>query len=131
MNLYDIFHQTARKQPGSPAILGPGAQDLSYHDLDEAVRSAGERLGRAGVRTGDCVGLHCPSGADYIALTYAVWRCGGCVVPIPVELTAGEKQEICRVIALDYLVSPRQTASFAEPLRAGDAAEISPGMAVV
>jgi long-chain acyl-CoA synthetase len=136
MNLYDIFHATARRQPDHPALLGPGADDrLSYGDLDEAIRTTADRLDRAGVRPGDGVGLHCPSGADYIILNYAVWRRGGCVVPIPVELTAGEQQEILREIALEHVISRTAGAgkgeAFWQPFRRGDVTDLLRGAAVL
>src|SRR5438067_1736518 len=101
MNLYDVFAQTAQRQPDRPAILGPGEEDrLSYRQLREAIDAAGERLWKVGLRPGECVGLHLPSGADTIVWTYAVWRCGGCVVPIPCELAAREKEQMGRDICL-------------------------------
>jgi long-chain acyl-CoA synthetase len=123
VNLYDLFAATARRQPDRPAVLGPGPDDLlTYRALDEAVVEAAARLRGAGVRPGDCVGLHCPSGAAYIAYTYAVWRVGGCVVPVPVELAAPEKCDVLRTISVAFLISPPQAAAFAAPFAAGDAA---------
>src|SRR5262249_38287226 len=92
--------------------------------LHEAIDAAGDALRAAGLRPGGCVGLHLPSGADYILFTYAVWRSGGCVVPLPVELTAPEKQEIVREIALDWVISERGSASFLQPFRTADGAPL-------
>jgi long-chain acyl-CoA synthetase len=132
MNLCDLFYQTVRKQPARPALLGPGADDaLSYQELGEAIASAGSQLQRAGLRPGDCVGLHLPSGVDYIIFNYAIWRCGGCVVPIPVELAAAEKEQICRGICLSIVVSARRTLSFLGPLRGSGLADLARGMAAV
>src|SRR5262245_10268518 len=129
MNLYDVFHETAHRQPTRPAVLGPGPADaLSYSQLDHAIRTTGERLARSGVCAGHCVGLHCPSGADYIVLTYALWQCGCCAVPIPTELAAGEKQDVCREIALDFVISRAKTASFAAPFGTGPLSEVAPGI---
>src|SRR5687767_4291437 len=132
MNLDDVFAQTARQQPDHPAVLGPGPDDrLSYRELDEAIGTAADRLRRAGVRPGACVGVHLPSGAGYVIATYAVWRCSGCAVPIPVELVADEKGQVCRDIALGFVISGRRGASFLGPLRGGEAADLAPGTAVV
>jgi long-chain acyl-CoA synthetase len=132
LNLYDLFCQTARRQPDAPALLGPGSQDaLSYRSLQEAIDAASNRLRQAGVRPGDCVGLHCPSGANYIIQSYAVWSCGACVVPIPVELTAEEKGEVCREICLDHVITARRVPSFLEPFRRGESTELSPASAIV
>jgi long-chain acyl-CoA synthetase len=127
MNLYDLFAETARQQPDHAAILGPRPHDhITYKALDEAISLVATQMQRAGVRSGDCVGLHCPSGADYIIHTYAVWKCGGCVVPIPTELTAPEKQEILREISLSYVISEKRSAGFAEQHLKRDGIEIGP-----
>ena len=45
LNLYDLFCQTARRQPDAPALLGPGPQDaLSYRTLQEAIDTAADKL---------------------------------------------------------------------------------------
>jgi long-chain acyl-CoA synthetase len=130
MNLYDLFQNTARRQPDHPAILGPDG-GLSYRGLVEAIEAAGEALRGAGLRPGGCVGLHLPSGASYIVWTYAVWRCGGCVVPIPVELAVPEKEEICREIALDWAISAGRPAAFPGPMQRGRETELSPAVFAV
>lgn len=118
LNLCDIFHQTAARQPEHPAILGPGpAPAWSYRMLAEEIDRAADRLAAAGLQPGECVGLHVPSGRAYIVLTYALWRCGACAVPIPVELTLTEKHEIGREIALDWIISDAADLALAEPFR--------------
>ena len=121
MNLYDIFAETVRRQPAHLAIVGPrDTVSMSYSELDSAIGQAATVLQKAGVGKGNCIGLNYSSGAEYIILTYAVWKCGGCVVPIPTELTATEKSEICREISLGHLLSDKRNAAFADDLRAGD-----------
>src|SRR5262245_6574063 len=103
INLYRVFEEMARRQPDYPALLGPGVtESCTYAELDALIASVSLP---PCIGPGSCVGLHCPSGKDYIVLTYAIWRAGGCVVPIPVELTPGEKEEICRQIALDAVIT--------------------------
>src|ERR671931_1594751 len=126
MNLDDLFRETARRKPAHAAICGPGPGDrLSYRELDRAVGAVAGRLRAAAVRPGDCVGLHVPSGAPYIVCTYAAWRCGACVVPLPAELTAAEKADVAGTIALDAVITAcgtpaeRAAAAFVEPLRRG------------
>jgi long-chain acyl-CoA synthetase len=125
MNLYEVFAATAQRQLAHAAIVGPNDNDaITYAALDDAISLAAAALQEAGVRPGDAVGLHCPSGAAYIILTYAVWKCGGCVVPIPTELTDAEKQEICREISLSFLISDKLKAKTA-------ATHCYPGFAVM
>ncbi len=106
MNLIELFEQTVQRQPHSPAVIGPGADAvLSYGELLRLVDQTAAALATAGVERGQCVGLHYPSGLDYIRLTYALWRLGVSVVPIPVELKSEEKLRICRDIALHHVIT--------------------------
>jgi long-chain acyl-CoA synthetase len=119
-NLDEIFRQTTQRQPSHAAILGPrGGASLSYGELNAAIESAATRLRAAGVRPGDCVGLHHPSNAQYIIITYAVWRLGGCVVPVPPELAEQEKAEVCRCLALDHVITGNSPADFLDAFRCG------------
>lgn len=126
MNLDELFRQTARKQPDRPAILGPRPHDaLTYAGLDAAIGEVAAGLARAGLRRGNTVGLHCRSGADYIVLNYGVWRAGGCVAPIPPELSEDEKRELCGSIALDFIVTEERTRGSLAGLHAGDPVALS------
>src|SRR5262249_58779682 len=79
LNLDDVFRQTARRQPGHPAVLGPRPGDaLTYRDLSAAIDGAAAALPAAGLRPGDSVGLHLPRAAAYEVYTYAVWPCCRC-----------------------------------------------------
>ena len=102
---------------------------MTYRHLDRTVRETADGLSPAGV-AGDCVGLRCLSGTQYIVLNYAVWRCGACVVPVATELASREKQEISREMALDYLISQSGMADFAAPLRRALSSEIRRNAAV-
>jgi long-chain acyl-CoA synthetase len=118
VNLYQQFSNTAASQPAHPAVVGP-ADDacLSYGELHEATCATSDQLTSCGVRPGHCVGLHFPSTKEYIIYTYAIWRSGACVVPVPMELAAVEKSEICRCLALDSVITSERGAAFLEPVR--------------
>ncbi|MCI0599331.1 MAG: acyl--CoA ligase [Beijerinckiaceae bacterium] len=132
MNVYDLFQKTARQQPVHQAILGPGIDEqLSYGALDEAVCAMSSKLRDAGVRGGGCVALHCPSGKDYIVLTYAIWKCEACVVPVATELTAEEQQLIIENIAIDHLIFHGAIASTLEPYCKGSAGALMPNFSIV
>jgi acyl-CoA synthetase (AMP-forming)/AMP-acid ligase II len=128
INMYEQFHQTAQRQPNHPAVLGLSAgATLTYRQLDAAIVSASDQLRVAGLHPGACVGLHFPSSRDYIIWNYAIWRCGGCVVPIPTELASEEKREICRQIAVTHLLSQQKAAAFAKEFQEGEPANLASG----
>jgi long-chain acyl-CoA synthetase len=131
LNLDDVFRRTARRQPEHPACLGPGADDvLTYADADDAIDRAAALLAAAGVGPGACVGLHCPSNVTYILATYAAWRAGACIVPIPTELTRPEKEQILQTVALDYVISPPTRAAWFAPHQRGGAVALWPAASV-
>jgi long-chain acyl-CoA synthetase len=130
-NLDDVLQQVARRQPGHPALVGPAPGDvLPYAALDEAIGTACQRLTASGIGPGATVGLHVPSGRDYIVLTYALWRCGACVVPVPVELALPEKEQVRRTVALDFVLTKEEAPAFLEGTR-GSSAAVLPGMQLV
>lgn len=121
MNLFDIFYERANDQPDHPAIIGPGTDDsLTYRELEERIEFVAARLRIAGVCSGDSIGLNYPSGREYIIFTYAIWRCGACVLPIAVELVKEEKLRICIDIHIDTVISPEKTADAFDSLRDGE-----------
>ena len=74
-NLFDLFAQRARKQPGHPALVGPGKDDgWTYAQLLEAIEDMAARFRDAGFGRGHTLGLHCRSGREYIVFTYVLSR---------------------------------------------------------
>jgi long-chain acyl-CoA synthetase len=60
-----------------------------------------------------------------------VWQCGGCVVPIPVELKSQEKQEILRTIALRFVITEKSSGSFVDLFHAGRESDLGQHFSVV
>ena len=106
LNLAECFFDKAEQQPERPLIMGPGEEDeISYGELSQEVRSLASRLQDAGVERGDNIGLHYRSGREYIVFVYALWACGACVTPLPLELTAPETRQIFQHIAMDGVIA--------------------------
>jgi long-chain acyl-CoA synthetase len=121
MNLTDIFCQTVQQRPDHPAIIGPGQHDVyTYSRLLKEIEFLANRLKNAGLEPGSTVGLHYPSGREYIVLTYALWHCRVCVVPIAFELASEEKRMICQQISLDAIVSKAEANSRIEFFQHGE-----------
>lgn len=108
-NLAKCFYQTAEVQPNNILINGSKENNVfTYAEFQNYVKSLGEELRNAGISAGDNIGLHYPNGADYIAFTYAIWDCGACVTPIPVELASAEKQQIFQHIHIKHVITGTQ-----------------------
>lgn len=116
MNMDSMFRERARQQPDHPAIL-TADRTISYSELDAAIERAARELQLAGVDSRSCVGLHVPSGIEYIVLSFAAWRLDACIVPIPIECSDEEKAEICRNIAIDWILATGDLPEFARPLQ--------------
>ena len=104
MNLFDLFLQTATRQPDHPLII-TATETHTYGAFLIQIEALVTKLKAHGIGPGQCIGLHYPNSPAYIRLTYAIWGCGACVVPIPVELSAPEKADIFHNIAIDAVLS--------------------------
>lgn len=111
MNLDELFRKSVSHAPEQLAIV-QDQQELTYQELDEAIGRATSQLADVGIQKGNCVGLHVASGLEYIVQTYAVWRLGACIVPIPIELADVEKSTILREIHLDFVINSQPEAAF-------------------
>ncbi len=106
LSLAEIFHQRAEEQPGHHVILGPSPKTcMTYGDLQNDIQQLAKKLQAAGVGKGMNIGLHYPSGTDYITLTYALWDSEAAVTPIPMELADEEKQRILTHISIDAVIN--------------------------
>jgi long-chain acyl-CoA synthetase len=108
MNLAEELFKTIPTHRSRPAILGPGDEIVSYEDLGREIDRAALGLEKAGVRPGQVIGLHLPSGRDYIVFTYALWRIGAAVAPVPTELAEAEKEAVAHEIAIQGLIARRR-----------------------
>ena len=125
VNMYRVFCDRVALQPDHPAIIGPGeSQHLTYGELKERIDNIAQRLRAHGVAEGQCVGLHYQSGVDYIVLTYAIWACGACTVPIAMELTPDEKYRVIKDIRVETIITAAQSEGLFSSQRQGEAIAI-------
>ena len=108
MNLADELFQTIPDRHNRPAILGPGDLVLTYGEFAREIDNTARRLKKVGVKPGQVIGLHLPSDRDYIVSTYALWRLGAAVAPVPMELADREKERLPHDIALQGLIARRR-----------------------
>lgn len=124
-NLYHVLKATAQRQPAETAVYDCDKRvAVSYAELLGRVDGLAKRLDAAGIGPGACVGLHVASGLNYIIRTYALWKLGACVVPIPLELAPREKRQLCQRIAIDTILSSDRSVAFLSGLEARDIAHL-------
>ncbi len=117
LNLATVFLQMAAQQPDQPLILGPSENDcIRYGEFSQHVQALAAQLKALGIQAGDNVALQYPNGSDYIAYNYAIWACGACVTPIPVELADQEKQRVFQFIHVDSVICASRLLSSVEGL---------------
>lgn len=121
LNLAELFFQQAATQADHPIILGPHEQTcVTYGAFQRDIQHFAEQLRTAGIQKGMNIGLHYPSGQDYMAFTYALWAIGACVTPIPVELATEEKQQILHHIAIEAVISTVRHSDVFAPFVIGE-----------
>ncbi|QEG35094.1 class I adenylate-forming enzyme family protein [Bythopirellula goksoeyrii] len=124
-NLYQVLKATAERQPANIAVSDcENCSTVTYAQLLGRVDGLAKRFRAAGIVPGDCVGLHVASGLNYIIRTYALWKLGACVVPIPLELAPREKRQVCQRIAIDTIVSSDRSVGFLSGIDAHEIARV-------
>jgi long-chain acyl-CoA synthetase len=120
INLFEVFCQMANRQPDHPAFVDRTIENVcSYRTLRDRIEHAAAKLKDVGVCPGMCVGLHCGSGLEYVVWAYAIWKCGGVIVPIAVELVGEEKAAICAAIHLGGVISTNKDRNCFEEFQNG------------
>ena len=83
-------------------------EKLTYGQLGVLVESGAGQIEAAGVlnngTAGTRIGLNCPNGLAHVVLALSVVRCGGCLVPIPSELSVHEREALATSLGLDAII---------------------------
>ena len=95
MNIVDLIFE--RHHGPEMAVISPDGS-LSYAGLQSRMLECAHAM-RSDAHwprdiTRPRIGLHAPSGPDYIVLALAILKAGACFVPIASELTAPEQEEL-------------------------------------
>jgi len=114
MKLTELLDHTISTQPEKCAVVEE-ATEVSYRELGERIAKATSRLGAHSLSAGARVGLRHPNSIAYIVWTFALWRAGAVVVPIPTECTAEEITEIAGALQVEAVLSPKPWGQ-SEPL---------------
>ena len=106
MNLFESLERTAARWPQKPALIEDD-KVVTYAELLRQVEGLTLTLKAQSIEAGQRIGLAFPNSIAYVALTYALWRCGVVVVPVPTECSEDEVREIIAAMQLQGLITPK------------------------
>jgi long-chain acyl-CoA synthetase len=109
MNLFELLERTAARLPQKPALIEDEVV-VSYAELLGRVEELALALNGQSIGAGQRIGLAFPNSVAYVALTYALWRLGVVVVPVPTECSEDEVREICDAMQLAGMLTPKPRA---------------------
>lgn len=106
MNLFELLERTAARWPQKPALIEDDVV-VSYAELLERVKELALAFKGQSIGAGQRIGLAFPNSVAYVTLTYALWRLGVVVVPVPMECSEDEVREICEAMQLAGIFTPK------------------------
>ena len=106
MNIVDTLFGCCDREA---VALVCGDLSLSYGKLEAEVDRAADMLVKAGLPQPHAgyvprVGLACPNGPEHVIFALAILRAGGCLVPVPGELAAPEREALIRTVGVHAVV---------------------------
>jgi len=104
MDLTELLDDAASHWPTKPALID-GDTIVGYAELVACIADWASQLQKLGVTPGTRVGLCLPNSINYVALTFALWKAGAVVVPIPAEGTEEETSTISTTLGLEAILS--------------------------
>lgn len=123
----------ARQNAGAIAVR-QGDDSLTWAELDRRSNQRAHAFAAQGVRPGDFVAIGLPNGLEYFEVTFAVWKLGATIAPIPNHLPLGEAKALLTLlkpallvggeevwgdwprISAEATLDPFPTTGFAEPV---------------
>ncbi len=91
----------ARDEPDHPAIIfaprAGGERRLSRRELNSESNRCARLLAGAGVHAGDVVVVGLPNSIEHYLVTLAIWKLGGCVLPLGPALPLVAREEMLAI----------------------------------
>ncbi|MGI5159107.1 amino acid adenylation domain-containing protein [Microbispora sp. CA-102843] len=103
--LDDPWIQAARREPASPALLGPGKSQMSHGEMAEAAGRLAARLAAQGVTAGTPVAVALDKGFDQITAVLAVAALGAWYVPVEPAWPAARVTSVCERAGIGHAIA--------------------------
>ncbi|MEU5402381.1 amino acid adenylation domain-containing protein [Streptomyces sp. NPDC005963] len=108
--LHEGFFTHAATAPAAVAVLGSGAESLTYGTLRERALKVAGALAAEGVRAGDTVSIQLPKGPDQIVAALGVLTAGAAYVPIGADQPDARRERIQDIGAVDFALTAEPAA---------------------
>lgn len=106
--LYSDYLQRLKEQPESIALIeGRTGKTITYEVLYKKSSQIAKRLVQNGTAPGDYVGIVLPRGIEQIYAILGIQFAGGVYVPIGINQPANRRQQICRQVGINSLITAR------------------------
>jgi len=107
-NLVELLSATVKVRPTHPALMSPnqvgGVDTWTYERLWREIEITAAHLSRAGICSGDMVGLLAESRSWWPICDFAIMSLGACTVPIYPSLPSGQIAHIMRDSGMKGLI---------------------------
>ncbi len=117
-SLPDLVADRARLVPGAVA-LACGEARVSYAELDELVRGLAAELAGRGIGAETPVGVCLARGIWSVVAPLAIWRAGGCYVPLDPRYPQPRLRFMAADAGLSLIITDQDTAEVTAALAAG------------
>lgn len=110
----NIIETIAARHPADRVALISGDRRVTYGELFDLARPVAAEIRRHAATAPHPrlrVGLHWPSGIDYIVMSMGILLADACLVPLAEELRDDERNQIIHTTALDFILSPAPSST--------------------
>lgn len=103
MNIGHFLTQASRRLKDMPALIR-GEEIRSWHKMNARVDAVAHQLKLMGVQKGDRVLLHSSNCLDMAEAMYAIFKCGGVLVPTNFRLNPAEIAQMAEISGATYFI---------------------------
>ncbi|WP_062109991.1 class I adenylate-forming enzyme family protein [Bacillus niameyensis] len=118
-NLGDLLHEAVTFTPHKLAVIGKHEQ-LTYKELDERIKRAGNVFKSLGIVKGDRVALLFPNDVSFIEICFGLMRIGAVPVPLNIKLSIEVLSYILTDSGAKLVVYKESLLDKAQRLQTGD-----------
>lgn len=123
--LGDLVRLNAKRYPDKMAII-MGEHSVTCAEMNKTVNQMAHGLLSLGIKTGDRVGIWSRNCLEFVPICFAVWKCGGVIVPINFRFKVDELLYLLENAQLSMLFHSEELGAFTQEARQRRAESLLP-----